>query len=177
MNLSNLAPNTTYVAFAYGLDGRTPNTKIFTKEFTTKSNVAGMSDIQLTWANHYNLAEAAEVDAAHWGNYAGWSEYALVPVTISGVSANDDIYWTLTTMPTDYYNYDDEWIRDITSNENYHQSVHSFCYSQIPYEEEYNLIAVAKDANGNFGKLFKKEIYLYASDSADISSYVYNEVK
>lgn len=177
MNLSNLAPNTTYVAFAYGLDGRTPNTKIFTKEFTTKSNVAGMSDIQLTWANHYNLAEAAEADAAHWGNYAGWSDYALVPVTISGVSANDDIYWTLTTMPTDYYNYDDEWIRDITSNENYHQSVHSFCYFQIPYEKEYSLIAVAKDVNGNFGKLFKKEIYLYASDSADISSYVYNEVK
>ena len=177
MNLSNLAPNTTYVAFAYGLDGRTPNTKIFTKEFTTKSNVAGMSDIQLTWANHYNLAEAAEADAAHWSNYAGWSDYALVPVTISGVSANDDIYWTLTTMPTDYYNYDDEWIRDITSNENYHQSVHSFCYFQIPYEKEYSLIAVAKDANGNFGKLFKKEIYLYASDSDDISSYVYNEVK
>ena len=177
MNLSNLAPNTTYVAFAYGLDGRTPNTKIFTKEFTTKSNVAGMSDIQLTWANHYNLAEAAEADAAHWSNYAGWSDYALVPVTISGVSANDDIYWTLTTMPTDYYNYDDEWIRDITSNENYHQSVHSFCYFQIPYEKEYSLIAVAKDVNGNFGKLFKKEIYLYASDSADISSYVYKEVK
>ena len=34
-----------------------------------------------------------------------------------------------------------------------------------------------KDANGNFGKLFKKEIYLYASDSADISSYVYKEVE
>ena len=177
MNLSNLMSNTTYVALAYGLDGQTPNTKIFTKEFTTKSNVAGMSDIQLTWANHYNLAEAAEADAAHWGNYAGWSDYALVPVTISGVSANDDIYWTLTTLPTDYYNYDDEWIRDITSNENYHQSVHSFCYFQIPYEKEYSLIAVAKDANDNFGKLFKKEIYLYASDSADISSYVYKEVE
>nr|MBR2109850.1 hypothetical protein [Alistipes sp.] len=177
MNLSNLMPNTTYVALAYGLDGQTPNTKIFTKEFTTKSNVAGMSDIQLTWANHYNLAEAAEADAAHWGNYAGWSDYALVPVTISGVSANDDIYWTLTTLPTDYYNYDDEWIRDITSNENCHQSVHSFCYFQLPYEYEYSIIAVAKDANGNFGKLFKKEIYLYASDSADISSYVYKEVE
>ena len=177
MNLSNLMPNTTYVALAYGLDGQTPNTKIFTKEFTTKSNIAGMSDIQLTWDNHYNLAEAAEADAAHWGNYAGWSDYALVPVTISGVSANDDIYWTLTTLPTDYYNYDDEWIRDITSNENCHQSVHSFCYFQLPYEYEYSLIAVAKDANGNFGKLFKKEIYLYASDSADISSYVYKEVE
>ena len=177
MNLSNLMSNTTYVALAYGLDGQTPNTKIFTKEFTTKSNVAGMSDIQLTWANHYNLAEAAEADAAHWGNYAGWSDYALVPVTISGVSANDDIYWTLTTLPTDYYNYDDEWIRDITKNENCHQSVHSFCYFQIPYENEYSLIAVAKDANGNFGKLFKKEIYLYKSDSADISSYVYKEVE
>ena len=93
------------------------------------------------------------------------------------MSANDDIYWTLTTLPLDYYNYDDEWIRDITSNENCHQSVHSFCYFQLPYEYEYSLIAVAKDANGNFGKLFKMEIYLYKSDAADISNYKYIEVK
>ena len=177
MNLSNLVPNTTYVAFAYGLDGETPNTKIFTKEFTTKANVAGTSDIQITWTEHYNLAEAAEVDVAHWGGFAGWDDYALIPVTISGVSDTDEIYWTLTQFPIDYYNYDDEWIRDITSNEFYHQTVYSNTYFQLPYEKEYSLIAVAKDKNGNFGKLLKKEIYLYSSDSADISSYVYVEEK
>ena len=175
MNLSNLMPNTTYVAFAYGLDGETPNTKIFTKEFTTKDNTAGSSDIQMTLGQHFNIDEAAEVDPEHWGSFAGWDDYALVPVTISGVESTDEIYWTLTQFPTDYYNYDDEWIRDITSNEFYHQTVYSNTYFQLPYEKEYSLIAVAKDKNGNFGKLLKKEIYLYSSDSADISSYVYVE--
>lgn len=177
MNLSNLIPNTTYVAFAYGLDGATPNTQIFTKEFTTKDNVAGTSNIQVTLGTHFNLDEAAEADAAHWGNYAGWNDYALVPVTISGVQPTDEIFWTLTTLPLDYYNYDDEWIRDITSKDFCRQTVHSNTYFQIPYEKEYNLIAVAKDANGNIGKLFKMEIYLYKSDAADISNYKYIEVK
>lgn len=177
MNLSNLVPNTTYVAFAYGLDGNTPNTKIFTKEFKTKENVAGTSDIQMTLGQHFNIDEAAEVDAEHWGSFAGWDNYALVPVTISGVESTDEIYWTLTTFPTDYYNYDDEWIRDITSNEFCRHYEYSNCYFQLPYEKEYSLIAVAKDKNGNFGKLLKMEIYLYKSDAADIATYTYIEEK
>ena len=177
MNLSNLVPNTTYVAFAYGLDGRTPNTKIFTKEFTTKDNVAGTSNIQITLGAHFNIDEVAEVDPEHWGSYAGWDDYALVPVTITGVKPTDEIYWTLTTMPLDYYNYDDEWIRDLTTNDFYRQSVYSNTYFQIPYEHEYNLIAVAKDDNGNIGKLLKMEIYLYKSDAADVSEYKYIEEK
>lgn len=175
MNLANLMPNTTYVAFAYGLDGETPNTKIFTKEFVTKDNVAGTSDIQMTLGKHFNIDEAAEVDPEHWGSFAGWDDYALVPVTISGVQPTDEIYWTLTTLPTDYYNYDDEWIRDLTSNEFCRHYVYKNCYFQLPYENEYSLIAVAKDANGNFGKLLKKTIYLYKSDAADISEYEYVE--
>ena len=177
MNLSNLTPNTTYVALAYGLDGETPNTRIFTKEFTTKDNVAGSSNINITLGAHFNLDEAAEIDPEHWGSYAGKDDYALVPVTISGVQPTDEIFWTLTTLPLDYYNYDDEWIRDITSNDFCRQTVHSNTYFQIPYEYEYSLIAVAKDANGNFGKLFKMEIYLYKSDAADISTYKYVEKK
>ena len=177
MNLSNLIPNTTYVAFAYGLDGETPNTRIFTKEFTTKDNVAGSSNINITLGTHFNLDEAAEIDPEHWGSYAGKDDYALVPVTISGVQSTDEIFWALTTLPLDYYNYDDEWIRDITSNDFCRQSVHSNTYFQLPYEYEYSLIAVAKDANGNFGKLLKMEIYLYKSDAADISTYKYVEEK
>lgn len=176
MNLANLTPNTTYVAFAYGLDGETPNTKIFTKEFVTKENVAGASNIQMTLGQHFNIDEAAEVDPTHWGSFAGWDDYALVPVTISGVQSTDEIYWTLTTFPTDYYNYDDEWIRDITK-ESFRHYEYSNCYFQLPYEKEYSLIAVAKDKNGNFGKLLKMTIYLYKSDAADISTYEYVEEK
>ena len=131
----------------------------------------------MTLGQHFNLDEAAEVDPEHWGNFAGWDNYALVPVTISGVQSTDEIYWTLTPLPTDYYKYDDEWIRDITSNEFCHHYQYENCYFQLPYEDEYSLIAVAKDKDGNFGQLLKMDIYLYKSDAADISTYVYVEAK
>lgn len=35
INMSSLYPGTTYVAFGYGVDGETPNTRIFTQSFTT----------------------------------------------------------------------------------------------------------------------------------------------
>ena len=177
MNLSGLTPNTLYVAFAYGLDGETPNTRIFTTEFTTKSNTLGTANISVSWDCFYNIDEAAEVDPGHWGGFAGWDDYALIPVKISGVTDNDEVYWMVSQRPLDYYNSDDEWIRDLTSNDFYCQEVRSTCYLQLPYEKEYTLVAVAKDANGNFGRVFKVDIYLYKSDAANIANYEYVEEK
>ncbi len=54
---------------------------------------------------------------------------------------------------------------------------YSNCYLKLEYERKYIVIAVAKDKNGNFGKLFKAELYLYKSDSADVANYSYVEVK
>jgi hypothetical protein len=48
---------------------------------------------------------------------------------------------------------------------------------QLEYEKEYIIIAVAKDKNGNFGQLFKTQLYLYKSDSADAANYSYVETK
>ena len=177
MNLYNLTPSTTYVAFAYGVDGETPNTRIYAKEFTTLSNTPGKSNLQLSWSTHYNLAEVAAVDEAHWGDYASYSNSALVPVTISGVTEGDNVYIMLTTFPIDYYNGDGQWLRDVV-NETYKVNCYSNYNLILEYEREYSIIAVAQDADGNYGQLFKRgEIYLYESDAADMSSYVYVENK
>ena len=176
MNLTNLAPGTTYVAFAWGVQGETPNTRIFKKEFTTLSDTPGTANVSLAWDTHYNMAEVAAIDAEHWGDYAAYNDYTLVTMSISGVTTTDEVFVMVTTMPTDYYNNQAEWLRDVAME---HNKIN--CYSNynyiLEYEKEYTVIAVAKDKNGNYGKLFIEEMYLYRSDDKPASEYTYTENK
>ena len=176
MNLTGLQPNTTYVAFAYGLDGESPNTRIFKYEFTTLSDVAGMSDIDIDYSTHYNMAEVATADAEHWGSYAEYENYSLVEMAISGVSATDEVYMWVTTQPIDYYNNEAEWLRDVVK-EQYKLNLTTNYNYVAEYEKEYTVIAVAKDADGHYGKLFLEEMYLYHSDDKSASEYTYKENK
>ena len=176
MNLTSLLPGTTYVAFAYGLDGEAPNTRIFKHEFTTLSDNPGMSDINLSWTKHYNMAEVAAADATHWGDYAAYEDYTLVPMSISGVTASDEVYIMVTTMPIDFYSKEAEWLRDVAKEKNRVNCYTNYNYV-AEYEKEYTVVAVAKDANGNYGKLFLEEMYLYRSDDSAASEYVYSENK
>lgn len=176
MNLTGLQPNTEYVAFAYGLDGSTPNTRIFTTEFKTKSNTPGQSNISLSWDTHYNMAEVAAIDAEHWGEYESRDDRALLPIKISGVKESDKVYFMVTTWPLDWYSKDSEWLRDVTQNKNLMNLYESYNFV-AEYEREYSVIAVAEDENGNYGNLFKSTFYLYKSDSADVTNYVYSANK
>ena len=176
MNLTGLQPNTEYVAFAYGLDGSTPNTRIFTTEFKTKSNTPGESNISLSWDTHYNMAKVAAIDAEHWGEYEGRDDRALLPIKISGVKESDKVYFMVTTWPLDWYSKDSEWLRDVTQNKNLMNLYESYNFV-AEYEREYSVIAVAEDENGNYGNLFKSTFYLYKSDSADVTNYVYSANK
>ena len=176
MNLSSLEAHTHYVAFAYGLEGNTPNTRIFTTEFTTRSNTPGASDISITWSDHYNMFDLSMDYAEYWGDYYDYTYHALLPLTISGVTSTDKVYFMITTQSLEWYSKDAEWLRDVT-NPNYLRNIYSNYNFIAEYEKEYSVIAVAEDANGNYGKLFKGVIFLYESDSADVSSYVYVEDK
>ena len=176
MNLYNLVPSTEYVAFAYGLDGSTPNTRIFTTEFKTKSNTPGNSNIKLSWNEHYNMAELAAFDAEHWGDYAAYDGSALLPITISGAKESDKVYFMVTTMPLDWYSNNEQWLRDVTDSKNL-KNLYSNYNFMAEYEREYSVIAVAEDENGNYGQLFTSTFYLYKSDSADVESYVYTANK
>lgn len=176
MNLYNLTPNTTYVAFAYGIDGESPNTGIFTYEFKTSGNAAGSSNISISVDKHYNIDEVAAIDAAHWGEYADYTNSALATATISNVKSSDTVYIMATTFPLDYYTDDDQWLRDV-AKEQYKVNCYSSYNFIFEYEREYSIIAVAKDSNGNYGKVFKESVILYRSDAADVASYVYVENK
>ncbi|MBO5732228.1 MAG: BACON domain-containing protein [Alistipes sp.] len=176
MNLSSLEANTHYVAFAYGLEGNTPNTRIFTTEFMTRSNTPGMSDINISWTNHYDLFDLSMEYPDYWSEYSNSDIYTLLPMTISGVSSSDNVYLMITTLPLEWYSKDAEWLRDV-ANDKYLVNCYSHYNAIVEYEKEYSIIAVAEDANGNYGKLFKDMFILYFSDAADTSSYVYSENK
>ena len=172
MNLTGLQPNTEYVAFAYGLEGSTPNTRIFTTEFKTKSNTPGQSNISMSWDTHYNMADIAAVDAEHWGEYEGRDDRALLPIKISGVKESDKVYFMVVTWPLDYYSKDAEWLRDVTQAKNLMNLYESYNFV-AEYERNYSVIAVAEDENGNYGTLYKGSFYLYKSDSKDAADYTY----
>ena len=172
MNLTGLQPNTEYVAFAYGLEGSTPNTRIFTTEFKTKSNTPGQSNISMSWNTHYNMADIAAVDAEHWGEYEGRDDRALLPIKISGVKESDKVYFMIVTWPLDYYSKDAEWLRDVTQAKNLMNLYESYNFV-AEYERNYSVIAVAEDENGNYGTLYKGSFYLYKSDSKDAADYTY----
>lgn len=176
LNFTKGEPGATFVAFAYGLDGDTPNTRIFTKEFKFMSDTPGTSNISLSYEKHYNLAEVATVDPTHWGSYTGYESHALVPFNIEGVVAGDEVYFMLDTRPLDWYSKDSQWLSEVAQEKN-RKNLYSNCYMQLEYEREYIIIAVAKDNNGNFGELFKTKIYLYKSDSSDVADYEYVEQK
>ena len=176
MNLTGLQPNTEYVAFAYGLEGSTPNTRIFTTEFKTKSNTPGQSNITMSWGDHYNMADIAAIDAEHWGEYEGRDDRALLPISISGVKESDKVYFMVTTWPLDWYSKDSEWLRDVTQSKNLMNLYESYNFV-AEYERNYSVIAVAEDVNGNYGTLYKGSFYLYKSDSKSATDYVYVENK
>ena len=176
LNFTKGEPGKRFVAFAYGVDGDTPNTRIFAKEFTFLSDTPGTSNISMSWSTHYNLAEVAAVDTEHWADYASYESYALLPISISGVGEGDQVYYMLDTRPLDWHSKDSQWLSEVAQDKHL-KNHYSNCYLKLEYEREYIIIAVAKDKNGNFGKLFKAELYLYKSDSADVANYSYIEVK
>lgn len=176
LNYTKGQAGVTFVAIAFGVEGETPNTRIFTKEFTFLSDTPGTSNITLSFTEFYTLSEVAAVDAEHWGNYTAYENYALVPMTISGVEEGDEVYYMLDTRPLDWYSKESQWLSEVAQSSHLKNQYHN-CYMQLEYEKDYIIVAVAKDKNGNFGTLFTTELYLYKSDAADAANYNYVEVK
>lgn len=176
LNYTKGQAGVTFVAIAFGVEGETPNTRIFTKEFTFLSDTPGTSNIKLSYTEFYTLSEVAAVDAEHWGNYTAYDNFALVPMTISGVQEGDEVYYMLDTRPLDWYSKESQWLSEVAQSSHLKNQYHN-CYMQLEYEKDYIIVAVAKDKNGNFGTLFKTELYLYKSDAANAANYNYVEVK
>ena len=176
LNYTNGQAGVTFVAIAFGVEGETPNTRIFSKEFTFLSDTPGTSNITLSYTEFYTLSEVAAVDAEHWGSYTAYENYALVPMTINGVEEGDEVYYMLDTRPLDWYSKQSQWLSEVAQSSHLKNQYHN-CYMQLEYEKKYIIVAVAKDKNGNFGTLFTTQLYLYKSDAADAANYSYIEVK
>lgn len=175
INYTKGEPGVTFVALAFGVEGETPNTRIFVKEFTFMSDTPGTSNINFSYTEHFNLAEVAAVDTEHWGNYAAYENYALVPMTINGVEEGDTVYYMVDTRVIDWQK-ESQWLAEVAQEKNIKKQYHN-CYFMLEYGKEYTIVAVAKDKNGNLGTLYLEEMIVYESDSADVANYSYVEVK
>ena len=82
----------------------------------------------------------------------------------------------VTTMSLDWHSKDASWLMEVAQDK-YLKNHYSHFNLVLEYEREYSIIAVAVDANGNFGKLFKKSVCLKKDDSSDVSNYTFEEDK
>ena len=171
LNYTKGQPGVTFVALAFGVEGETPNTRIFVKEFTFMSDTPGTSNINFSYTEHFNLAEVAAEDAEHWGNYTAYENYALVPMTINGVQEGDTVYYMVDTRVIDWQK-ESQWLAEVAQEKNIKNQYHN-CYFMLEYGKEYTIVAVAKDKNGNLGTLYLEEMIVYESDSADVVNYKY----
>jgi hypothetical protein len=59
------------------------------------------------------------------------------------------------------------------AQEKHLKNLYHNCYFTLEYGKEYTIVAIAKDKNGNLGTLYLEEMIVYASDSTDVTNYVY----
>lgn len=171
MNLSNLTPDTEYIAFAYGVEGGQPITALFSTSFRTAAKVVGKSKLTMTLGDYYLLSELAAYDPTGWSAYADYDDTVLLPVDITVEPYAYDIYYAAMPMVQDYYT-DDQWITQLQKQQQYDREHYNF---YLTVGKTYTLMGIAKDSDGNWGPLYKYEITPEASKCGAPESLVYED--
>ena len=169
MNLSNLIPDTQYIAFAYGVEGGSPTTGIFKQEFRTKAKVVGKSTLTLSNDGYYLLSDLAAYDPTNFSGYEDYTNTVILPVDITVEPYAYDIYYAAMPLVADYYT-DEQWLTVLQNQQQYDRNHYNF---YLDIGTTYTLLGVAKDSDGNWGPLFKQEITPSASGCSDVSSFEY----
>lgn len=169
MNLSNLTPDTEYIAFAFGIEGGQPITELFSISFRTLAKVEGKSKLTMTFDDYYLLSDLAAYDPTNWGSYADNSNTVLLPVDIKVEPYAYDIYYAAMPLVHDYYT-DDQWITLLQQYQQYDRNHYNFF---LTVGTTYTLMGVAKDSDGNWGALYKYELTPEASKCGAAESLVY----
>ena len=155
---NQLTPSTEYVAYAVAVDmetGELASTKVSVSDvIRTQEKIVSDATVDFVFGDYYDGTALAELDASQFNNCRG---QVVVPYTVSVNDAavawytsfsmgdytewgcsDDDIYAELIT-------YGVEWGSDLVST-NVKGGV-----AVLTYDEPFSFLAIAEDANGNFG--------------------------
>lgn len=165
--LGGLTPETKYVVLACGMNGSSPTTKLYRKEFET--NEDGFADITLD-VKHDKYFSAADA-AQRWPNeiFSAYTQYAVFPVTVK--TSGDRVHYKIYSDDlTDPRQYDDNTLISVLSTEGYTDEEMFFF---VPFGAKSTLLAVAEDSHGYFGEVYRELITLERDGVSPIEEFDY----
>lgn len=171
--ISNLQPECGYSLIAFGYYGKVKTTEgIFRVDFTTAA--AKDSDItaEAVWNHHYDSQAVAALDG-QWAGYADAGQ-CLMPFTINTVPAETgSVFYKLYTVAAlQNPAYTDE---NIAGELIYYGPKERFSIAVVPYDTDVIIAAIAQDENGDYGKLWKSEVFSLAkNDVSDPQEFLDN---
>ena len=173
-----LTPETEYVAYAFGMRGGVATTGLTTKNFTTSDPNAGKVTISMNEnLTYYRADEIADIDSTKWGFMASvdYQESAIVAIEWQFSSpyyrtfAFDCYNWEGRTDEYTDQQYIDHLIYMI---ENDQDTGATFTYYLLPWENRCVFHAICVDEDGNYSKLYKREMRPLQSQAGDAQEFV-----
>lgn len=159
---TKLAPETDYVAYAFGMHGGIPTTtKIFTKEFTTRAANAGAVDISLRDLGYYDPSDLAKFPGYEMFGNSSYQPTAIVPIEFVFTSPDHGKYALLCyDWDGKNWEYDDEqYMGGIINAFNTGQNITvTHTYYLLPWDHRCVFVAVVIDNDGNYSSLYKQEM-------------------
>lgn len=173
-----LTPETEYVVYAFGMRGGVATTGLTTERFTTSDPNAGKVSITMNEnLTYYRADEIADIDSTKWGFMAGsdYQEFAIVAMEWQFSSpyyrtfAFDCYNWEGRTDEYTDQQYIDHLIFMIEQGQD---TGATFTYYMIPWENRCVFHAICVDEDGNYSKLYKREMRPLQSQAGDAQEFV-----
>lgn len=152
----SLLPSTTYYIWAICVDasGNPTADPALSESFTTKEEVVSTATATLVFDKYYDGSELYKLDQNLYASYNG---KAYVPATVER-SADATTWYTIYTSTNimDTETYTDTVLRSILVKQGTEGD--ETPHYAVAWDTEVYFLAVAKDAAGNFGPVFRKSL-------------------
>ena len=163
----SLLPSTTYYIWAICVDasGNPTADPALSESFTTKEEVVSTATATLVFDKYYDGSELYKLDQNLYASYNG---KAYVPATVER-SADATTWYTIYTSTNimDTETYTDTVLRSILVKQGT-EGVETPHYA-VAWDTEVYFLAVAKDAAGNFGPVFRKSLTVSLDGASPVS--------
>lgn len=162
-----LMPETTYYVWAVCVDasGNPVAEPALSEPFTTEKVVVSAATAAIGFDKFYDGSELYKTDPDTYSNYNG---KAYLPVTV--IHSEDAVEWYTLYTTTDVGDpslyTDDILTKNLLSQGTAGGETR---YYAIPWNETVYLLAVAKDADGNCGSVFRRGVTLNPADASPVA--------
>lgn len=170
MSLSGLVASTSYKVWSFGVymeTGDYATDVVFSEVFTTDPIEQSDIEIAVTHDAYFDGAEVAE----EWPSYSGAEGMALLPVSVEveGQGAADWYFHIYMGDLTSEDMSDEVIINELTANGIKSRPA---CLMTCAYEHDLTVLAVARDWQGRYSRVYREKINLSRDGAAPVDDFV-----